>query len=1011
GGSRGELKLKTKTLPLAALAPVLRRFAGHSRIEGTLTTDARYGWQAAAQFQHQIDFKQFAAEGLSLAASQWLGRDNLDVPLVEAHGSIQMQGDRVTVRDFALKSDVASVEADGSFKLSELTSTTGMLAALHDEDYSLRANVDLARLAKLAPATLRIRPGTELKAGRITADLESKATPDGHTWKSNIELGGLAAIIDGKPVEWQQPPLKLAVAAREGRGGLKIDQLTCDSSFLRAEARGGLADGTLELDANLGQLAAELDRFIDLGDNRMGGQLQADFGWKRADDGRLVANGKLHLQNMEWLVGDSRPWREPKLEVTLSAAGKSDNLKLRDLVQASVRVEAGKDVLTLELTEPIRDIATQTNWPLKGRLTGNLQRWLPRVQGFLPLAGWDLAGEVDVSGVATVSSDTIDIETASVNATDLQVAHEGLYINEPQIKSEFAAKLDRRTGRFQAPTATFASSTLAFRADDVKFESSDAGPQISANVGFRSDLARLGGWFQDPRANVDWQLTGLATGQVRLTHTGEQTTARWAVDVDNMSYSRAPDPRTQVTRTAATAPELELVWSEPKVRLSGQGIYESPRELVKLASCELEANSVKLAAAGTIEKPSSDCQVALQGEIAYDLQELSQRLRPQLGNMFDLRGRDTRPFALKGPVRNLEVQTGSAGNSRLVSGSTRAGSSGGLGGGFASTGPGGRGAGGSTVGGQGAAPSGAAWLRKELNANAGLAWVSANALGLPLGPGEIEAKLEQGVLQLKPVQVDVSEGHLRLAPRIHFDRPSPVMVADAGPVLEQVRISPEMCAMWLKYVLPILADVTEAEGKFSVQLSETATVPLDQPLDGEIRGQIDIHSVQVGPGPLAREMITLAQMIKALADNRPLPSESGQQPRMWVQLPQQPIPFHWKERRVYHDKLEINIQDVAIVTHGSVGADQTLDMVAMLPIRDEWVAKSRFLAALKGQQLQLPVTGTLSAPRVDRRVFQQLTRQAVTNTAGKLIEQEVGRGLDKLFKPKQPAGGGAQGQA
>ena len=85
----------------------------------------------------------------------------------------------------------------------------------------------------------------------------------------------------------------------------------------------------------------------------------------------ISCNGCLHLQNLEWLVGDSRPWREPKLEVTLSAAGKTDNLKLRDLVQASVRVEAGKDVLAVEM----------------GLLKATPERWLEHAHHWLILHG------------------------------------------------------------------------------------------------------------------------------------------------------------------------------------------------------------------------------------------------------------------------------------------------------------------------------------------------------------------------------------------------------------------------------------------------------------------------------------------------------------------------------------------------------------------------------------------------------------------------------------------------
>ena len=56
---------------------------------------------------------------------------------------------------------------------------------------------------------------------------------------------------------------------------------------------------------------------------------------------------------------------------------------------------------------------------------------------------------------------------------------------------------------------------------------------------------------------------------------------------------------------------------------------------------------------------------------------------------------------------------------------------------------------------------------------------------------------------------------LRLTPRIDLNSNPMLLTVERGRVLEQVRISPEMCQTWLKYVAPLLAEATEAEGKFS----------------------------------------------------------------------------------------------------------------------------------------------------------------------------------------------------
>jgi hypothetical protein len=75
-------------------------------------------------------------------------------------------------------------------------------------------------------------------------------------------------------------------------------------------------------------------------------------------------------------------------------------------------------------------------------------------------------------------------------------------------------------------------------------------------------------------------------------------------------------------------------------------------------------------------------------------------------------------------------------------------------------------------------------------------------------------------------------------------------------------------------------------------------------------------------------------------------------------------------------------------------------MMAEFPIPDEWLAKSQFLSTLKGQSLKIPVGGTLSKPTVDQRLVSQfmkdVTRETVTNGAGKLLEGQLNRGFEKL---------------
>ena len=106
--------------------------------------------------------------------------------------------------------------------------------------------------------------------------------------------------------------------------------------------------------------------------------------------------------------------------------------------------------------------------------------------------------------------------------------------------------------------------------------------------------------------------------------------------------------------------------------------------------------------------------------------------------------------------------------------------------------------------------------------------------------------------------------------------------------------------------------------------------------------------------------------------------------------------------RVEHQNFQIEIGDVIVRTSGYVGFDQSLGLVAEIPIRDKWVQRDKFLRGLKGQTLKIPIRGTLNKPQLDKRIIAWLGQQMIGSAAGGLLEDALDRGLqqglDKLFR-------------
>jgi hypothetical protein len=180
----------------------------------------------------------------------------------------------------------------------------------------------------------------------------------------------------------------------------------------------------------------------------------------------------------------------------------------------------------------------------------------------------------------------------------------------------------------------------------------------------------------------------------------------------------------------------------------------------------------------------------------------------------------------------------------------------------------------------------------------------------------------------------------------------------------------------------------------------------------EARGSMSIHAAQIGPGPLAMKYLQLATQVRSALTGKP--AASIDPTKGWILYPEQDVEVIVASGRVYHRGLTMHVSDVVIQTEGSVGFDQTLELVAAIPVQDKWIEKEKLPAFLKGQTIYLPVHGEIARPQLDGRVLAELARQIVAGAleqrlqrafgapgAPGMLEQELQKGLDRLLKPKR----------
>jgi hypothetical protein len=281
----------------------------------------------------------------------------------------------------------------------------------------------------------------------------------------------------------------------------------------------------------------------------------------------------------------------------------------------------------------------------------------------------------------------------------------------------------------------------------------------------------------------------------------------------------------------------------------------------------------------------------------------------------------------------------------------------------------------------------------DLAGQAATSWSEANLFGLQTGPGDVLLTLNQGVAAMRPLEVSFGNGKLFLAPQIVMTGTPAQLMVPAGPVISGVELTDEFCDSWLKFIAPILSQATRSSGRFSLELDESR-LPLSNLGAGELSGRFIVERGEVLPGPLFDEINGLiSQIISGVGRNGPVDFLGSDRPLMVI--PRQSVAFEMHEGRIYHEPMEFQGRGIVICTRGSVGLDQTLDVVAALTLSDDLTSRVPLLGKLKGQALEIPISGTLQRPRLDRRAIGGLAKQFGQNVLDMLLNNGLQNLLDR----------------
>ena len=893
-----------------------------------------------------FDVQQLQSRDFVMVAPDLVGESPAQLRVVDAAGRVALSDSVFRVDGAQIACDVGTATASASLAWP-ITIPTAADPFLAGGTVSAQGTLDLPKLSVAMQSLLPVRENTELQAGNAQFAFSQTLADDQRSPVSvaKLTLSGLKARAAGQELSWDEP-LSVQLGAQRSPSGLQFD-VGASAEFCNLTGGGTIQNGSLKGNVDLDLLQQRLSQFIELPIANMTGAAQLDMAWQMNPQEQVVAQGHLETTPLVIATSIGNEMREPAWRGDFSGTVQLRQGTPTHVNQIHVDLNATDEKLAIDLQEPVALSGPAPGAPVLPpaafavSINGDLGHWKRRGIVWLTDAPeFDIAGKMNVAVSGKIDLSHLEILQANWSTQPLQVSMTGFNFAESQMVGSFLGRVDTNDlTRLQVEKLQVQANSFSLLAQDA------AAPDSDGRVGqatFLIDLQRLlsnmNAVAKQPEPGVEPTTSYSATGRL-------QGQMKWQVTATGAALAlQSVGNQLVLLSQAPGAIAATPMWSEPTLTAGLNGTWTSASGAVDLETLMLETPWLNYQGKLTYRSSETTQDVTLNGQAVYDAAQLSEKLAPMTGNQVQLAGSQTVP---------IDVQWHSDTN----------------------------------------APEGTSALA-GLKASTRIGWEQARVVGIEVGKADVPVTINAGQLATA-AEIPVSGGVLRWDVTSDLTQELLVIYQQPMTVLENVEITEEMCSGWLKYVAPLVAEATSVDGRLSLTLSRAELTPTD-PRRQTVVGQLVMHKAEVGPGPLSNQVIGLVKQIDAIRKKDFTQSVSTQ--KVWMQLPEQQIDFQMVEGKVIHRNLNVRVGDANISTAGAVDVSGQMEMLATMPIPDDWIDKAPLLAGLRGQSLQFPMRGTLSKPQVDTALLEQLGRQTIQNAASGLLQQGISKGLEKLFK-------------
>lgn len=954
------IDIETDQLPLSIISPLAQRVIGPSRIGGNASLKLATAWNGTSN-ELSTDIQSVEIANVDLVAPAMLGQDQFFFERLSARGKIGLSPSRISADAFEVETDFGAMNANGDFDPAAIATLSNGNQLL-DSPLQMEGNIDLAKLIQRLPSTLRIHEDVNIESGTVQFSAGTQNEVDARRLVVNLDTANIKATRSGQPIVWQQP-LRIVGVVRESDGSFSLENFQCVSDFLNINGKATMREGMFVATGDLNELSQRVGQFADLSEMQFGGTLKGEFGWAIVGDQQvnvaqlasqpLQIGGEFTVSEPVLQMAGMPRWQPAQIVIKLSGQGQlnsgntEENGTQLQLSQAGAQLGIGREIATLSLAQPIDDAFTNPRWIFNTQIEGTVDGWLRHVRNFVDPGDIAAAGALSFAGVSILDASGLQIERGQYEIKQASFTGYGIGATEDRVVGTVTANYDFETGNIGMKQASLQGSGLSATAQDLRLTYTDA-MLLDGSAAYSADINRVAQWLAlSPNPDsIFWYGTAEGTVQFQSSPTG--TAARLKTELIDVVATQ----RTQaVNSNPNNANGMQMVgnvqqawvelWREPRINISSQLSLGSDFDSIAFEEFVARSGSVDVDATGTLSDLSGFMLADLSGNWQPNFDKLNTLLASYSYGTVTLRGNGVQPFRIQGPI-------------------------------FPS-------------------PDSTAYVSKELSVQTVVGWEGGSLLGIPIGKSDLNVDLQQQLATMDAVNIPLSGGNMNLRPQLDLRSAQMVLLHPESRILDNVQITPEVCRDCLKFVAPWLADTTNAQGIFTADLLGMS-LPIDDPSNVSARGSLVMQDVVIAAGPMANQLLETVNQVRSILK----PESRDRDLKTWLRVEQQTIPIAVENRRVYHEGIKFSHEELEIRTSGSVGFDQTINLVAKIPVAEDWIAGKSWLVGLRGQSISIPITGTVSRPIVDRNAVQKLSQQLVKDAASGAI----GNAINEKLNPK-----------